>query len=502
MTLRRLTRVELNNTLQQLLGDASHPADELPADVAANSGFLTGNDVATVDAERISEMAQTVAGAAAAKLDMLSGCAAASVGEAMCAKQFIASFGRRAFRRPLDAGEVMAFQQLYDKVHGAIGVDHKGSMAVLLQAMLQSPSFLYHWEVGPRGGQRESGLVKLGPYELASRLSYFLWQSMPDDALFDAADKGRLANAADVEREARRLLADPRARPALLDFHRQWFKLVGVEKLVIANVFPLAAAQAAADEVAAFVDYVLTGEGAGKLATLLAAPLGFANATSAKLYGLASVTGTAMRKVDLDPGQRAGILTQLAFLAQTGKGLASEPIYRGGVVLEQILCEQKPPPLAAVPKLAEPQANMSTREQHQMHQSNPVCAACHQAFEPLGYAFETYDGAGRWRTQDGGKPVDASGTVTTTRGHETLTFKNAVELARALAKSPQVQACAVTKVFRYQAGAVESDADAPALAAALAKAGKGDLDLRELLVATASSTSFLYRAPTSGEVLQ
>jgi hypothetical protein len=501
MALRRLTRTELDNTFKQLLGDGSRPADQLPADVSGDSGFLTGNDVSIVDAQALADMTGAVVATALAKLDALAGCAPPATPEAACARQLATAFGKRVFRRPLDAAEVSALGALFDKVRSQIGLDYKASMGILLQAILQSPSFLYHWQVGPQGARREGGLVRLGPYELASRLSYFLWQSMPDDALFDAADRGRLATAADVEREARRMLADARAKPALLEFHLQWLRLAGVEKLQVGTVLPSRAAQAAADEVAALVDHVMAGDGGGKLSVLLSAPLGFANADLAKVYGIGGVTGTNLRKVDLDPAQRAGIFTSVGFLALNAKGLASEPIYRGVVLLEQVLCEQKPPPLPAAPRLADPQPNVTTREQHQMHQSNPVCVGCHQSFEPLGYAFESYDGAGRWRTQDAGKPVDASGTVTTPNGNETFTFKNAVDLARGLAGSKQVHACAAKKLRRYESGLPESDADAANLDAAVAAFERSGLDLRELMVALATGPSFLYRAPSAGEAL-
>ena len=225
MPLRRLTRREYNNTIRDLLGDTSRPADGFPPDQESDFTFRRAGLVATVDATRLGGAAETLADAAEARFATLVPCApAAPADEEPCARKFIESFGLRAYRRPLEPDEVERHLKLYRDGRGAAQLDHQGAIKLLIEAMLQSPHFVYRWELGPGSGQKEGTGGAPGP--LRDRLAGCrtpCWGSMPDQALFDAAAGGRLATEADVEREARRLLADPRAKETLITFVEEWF---------------------------------------------------------------------------------------------------------------------------------------------------------------------------------------------------------------------------------------------------------------------------------------
>jgi hypothetical protein len=495
LPLMRLSRDELNNTIADLLGITGAPADVLPRDRLAESRFPTGNLIDDVDAQRLFEMVETVAVAALGQLPHLSECDAAARGEAACARDFITRFGRRAWRRPLETAEAAALEEVYTAFRKELGHDHPNGLRIVLETMLLSPSFLYHWG---RGARRVGGLIKLGPHELASRLSYFLLRSMPDAELFAAADAGRLGTEAEVEAQARRLLATPRAEQAIVDFHQSWLELDGLDDVQKGKDFPPTGLAAAGRELDAMVRYVMRGD--GKLATLLTAPLGFPDSVLARLYGV-TAAGAAHQRVELPPTERAGVLTQIAFLARNGRDAESHPILRGVRVLEDLLCETKPPALPMVPEPRPATPDLTTRERYQQHATDGACAACHRVIDPFGFAFEHYDGHGRYRATDGKKPVDAKGEITTPGGQR-FVFDSAIDLVRQLGASKAVRACFGRQTFRLATGRREVAADAAALTAIDRALERSVADLREVLVAVVTSPSFMSRAESAGEVLQ
>jgi hypothetical protein len=497
--LRRLSRLEYDNTLRDLLGDTTAPSRGLSADLRDGNGFAAGAWIDTVDAGGLLEVSEAVAARAIQNVPELTACAAGAAGEPACARQVVTTFGRRAYRRPLTAAEVAALEAFYKAARDTLGADHKNAMRLVVQVILQSPSFLYHAE-GAAGGVREGNLLRLGPHALAARLSYFLWSSMPDAELFAAADADALKTPAQIEAQARRLLKAPKAADALASFALQWLETPSVAALEkSSSSFTADTARAAADEARMFMTDLLAGPGDGRLATLLTARTTFMNAGLAKLYGVDGVSGSALVARPLDPNQRAGVLTQTAFLATHAAGADSHPVKRGIVVLERLLCEHPPSPPQEVPDPKPPAPNLSTRERFAEHATNAGCAGCHKLFDDIGFAFETYDGLGRFRTMDGGKPVDASGTFTT-GGGETFRFAHARELAEALARSPQVRACMTRQWLRFALGREDGPGDAAAIAAVTEAYARKDADLRELLVALTTSRSFLYRTPAAGEV--
>jgi hypothetical protein len=503
MPLLRLTRREYQNTLRDLalVDDAAVVAADLPADVSDGHGFELAPPVSRTDVERLQGAAEQVGRAVAARLSKLLPCDPAAAGEEACARQLVVSFGRRAYRRPLAADEVDALVAYYRRVRSELGYDFAGGVRVVVQVMLQSPSFLYHWERGPAPATREGGLVRLGADELAARLSYFLWSTMPDARLFQAADAGRLRTAADVASEARRMLADARARDTIRAFHEALFglpMLASAQKdqhLFAAFTPELAGAMQA--ETTAFVASVFA-EDRAPLETLLAAPYTFANGALAQLYGLPGVSGSNLRRVPLDPSQRLGALTQASLLTLLSLPEATSPVRRGKFVLSRILCAPPPPPppdVMASPLPVEP--GLTRRAQYEAYAAVEPCRSCHVRMNAIGFAFEAYDAIGRFRTTDAGKPIDTA--IALDLDGATRSFAGAPQLANALSRSPQVQECMTRQWLRYALRRDEADAEAGSVAAAHEAFAAAGFDLRALVAAITTTRAFLYRAPAPEE---
>jgi hypothetical protein len=497
----RLTRFEYDNTVRDLLGDTTRPGSALPEDNEGPHGYDVAAAVSPLDATVLQEIAERLASGAVKNLAKLVPCKSATPDDA-CARQFIASFGQRAFRRPLLPDETTAIQGLYDTARTQLGYDSTQGLRVVIAALLQSPEFLYHWELGAQAPTLAGKLVQLTSWELASRLSYLLTGSMPDDELFAAAQSGALGTAAGVAAQARRLLAAPRARDGMGDLFRQWWDLDRIRRTDKgANVMgwdglrdPMYA------ETKRFVEAVVF-EGDATVKSLLTAPYTFTNnANLAKVYGATlpatTVNPAPMQKIDLDPGQRAGFLTQGSFLAAQAAPTDTSPVKRGKLVLTQILCTKIPDPPAEVPALPPASSTLKTMRQRSVeHMQNPLCAACHRLLDPLGFAFEIYDTVGKFRTMDRTDPIDASGTFTI--GGRERAFKNALELTQILGAAPETHACAARQMLRYALGRLETMDDAPSLDE-VARTG----NLRDLVLALVQSKAFMFRAPAPGEVLR
>jgi hypothetical protein len=377
------------------------------------------------------------------------------------------------------------------------------ALAYVLQGMLLSPYFLYHWPLGPGAPARDGALVRLGPHEIASRLSYFLWGSLPDAALFAAADAGKLATPAEIAEQARRMLKDAKARDTVASFQAQWLELDRLSEIErdpkTYPEFSDALLQAMREEAVAFATHVLA-DGDGRLETLLAAPFSFLNEPLARVYRVSGVTGTALVKRDLDPRQRAGVLTQTALLTAGANAYEAHPVKRGVHVIEKFLCEHVPPPppdVAAEPPMFDP--NSTTRQRFDALTSPANCAGCHKVINGVGYGFEAYDAIGRYSPMQAGRAVDDSGQVTL--DGVTHAFKGATELAALFAKSDQVRRCLGTQWVRYALGRHEAPEDAASLVAALDAFARSGYDVRELLVALVRTKAFTHRTPAAGEVL-
>jgi hypothetical protein len=491
-----MTRFEYSNTVRDLLGDATDPAAGFGAEEEA-LGF--NNNAANLVtsaalAEKYMLAAEGISARATEPLSRNVPCDPATVGDDACARQFIAQFGKRAFRRPLTSDETAMFFGLFDA--GRKGADFRSGIQLVIEAALQSPPFLYRVELGTTAAAGEQ-VVRLNGWELASRLSYFLWGSMPDDALFAAAEAGQLATPAELAAQARRMLDDPRAKQAVANFHQQWLdfdRLASVGK--DAKLFPEwspAVGELMREETSSFIEDVVF-KGGGDLKGLLTAPYSFLNAPLAKLYGVPGPTGTAFEKVNLDPTQRAGILTLGSLLTINAHSNQTSPVHRGKLVRELLLCDRMPPPPPTIMITApSPDPGSTARQRFAQHSADSACSACHALMDPLGFGFENYDALGRFRTEENGKTIDASGTITSSDIDGP--FTGVVDLARKLAGSGEVQACYATQWFRFAFGRGETAEDACTMAKLRTQFAAKQGNIKELLVSFTQTDAFLYRRP-------
>jgi hypothetical protein len=500
--LRRLTIHEYNNTVRDLLGIDSAPGRDFASD-RESGGFATGGPVTTsTDAARLLESAENMASAAAARLDSLLPCPGIgedAAAQAACARGFIEKFGRRAFRRPLTTDEVADLEKVYTAHRGGeINHPFKEAVRAVLSAMLVAPQFVYRTEGFGSPPIKDGNVIRFGPHEMAARLSYGLWGTMPDDELFAAADANRLSSKAQLNQQTRRMLADPRAREAITDFHAQWLeieRLAQESKDAKFNQFTPELVAAMGAETAAFAGDILLGPRAtGSMEQLFTSSETTVTPALAQLYG-----ATGSGAVTLNPAQRAGLFTQASFLAMHAGTAESNPVRRGAVVLKRVLCtEVPPPPNDDVGQPAPPAAGLTTRERFAMHSMN-ACATCHVQMDPIGFAFENYDAIGAWRTTEQGDPVDAAGTVKLASGE--LRFKNAVELMGQLARTPEARDCFSTQWLRYFLRRAELPGDQASLRAAQEVWRKSSYDIRELLVALTEMPAFTHRTLSVGETL-
>ena len=483
--LRRLTRIEYDNSVRALLGQDVDVSRGFSPDERA--GAFPGNYHTPISEMQFTQYASAASALAAQALDDLSTllpCDPAA-DEAGCAESFIRDFGARAFRRPLEDAEVASYRQLFElgkNGDGTIaGAGFENGIKVVIEALLQSPHFLYLIE----------GPGPLTQHQLAARLSYFLWKSPPDATLATAADEGRLASGETLVAEARRLLNDERALSVLADFHTHWLSLESVVDLEKSEeIYPgfEEVKGALTEETRRFVGDVLT-QGDGRLDTLLTASFTYANGPLRALYGVqGGGDGVGWQRIELDPAQRSGLLTQASFLASHGEEGAA-PIHRAAAIREQFLCaELPPPPPGADQNLPPPAPTTTTRERLDRHRQDPSCGACHRLLDPLGFAFEAYDGIGRYRQTEGGKPVDDSGELIGTDVDGP--FVGARELNEKLLGSRDVHRCLVLQWFRYAFGRLEEKADTCVLDALVDRFAETNHDISDLVLAIVESTAF------------
>ena len=491
---RRLNRFEYNNTVRDLLGDTSQPADDFPTEEKRN-GF--DNDAIALQisptlVEQYLNAAEKLAITAVANMAALVPCNPVTVGEDACANTFIAAFGAKAFRHPLSADESARLRGVYDA--GRKIADFKTGVQLVVETALQSPQFLYRVEFGAAPGAGEQ-VVKLTSWEMAARLSYLLWQSMPDDQLRAAAEQDQLTTKSAIVAQVDRMIQDPKARSVVAHFHDLWLHLDqfdAIEKdAKVFTTFTPALVPLMSEETHRFLDHLIW-DGEGDVASLFTAPYSFMNAQLASYYGVTGPTGSAFVKVTLDPKQRLGLLTLGGMLSMLAKANQTAPVQRGKFIREQLFCAQLPPPppniMIKPPDLS---PTLSTRERFAAHRTEASCSACHQLMDPIGLTLENYDGAGLFRTTENGKPIDVSGEIV--NSDVPGTFDGAAGLAGKLAESPSVKVCVARSWFRYAYGRTELPADACTLATVDQKFKDGGFKVRDLVVALTQTDAFLYR---------
>jgi hypothetical protein len=510
--IRRLTRGEYNNTVYQLFGDTSLPANAFPPDEEAG-GFdnqATALVVSPLLAEGYLTAAENLATAHAPTLMQdLPDCSGGSVDEDACtgdAEAFIRSFGKRVYRRPLTDDEVSAYVEMFEQgvlLGDTDGYSAQTGVEIVVQTMLQSPHFLYRVEFG-MPDPVEGDVVKLTSYEVASRLSYLLWNTMPDTALFEAADRDELQTAEQIEAQAYRMLDTPRAREAVKNFHRQWLQLDDIVPRISAvgrdtEIYPdyyeglLPLWQT---ETEAFFEYAIFEQDA-TVQELFTAPYTMMNSELADFYGVSGPAGLAFERVDVDPTRYSGFLTQAGILALNSMINRSSPIHRGKFVREVLLCQIPPPPPDKIPEPPNVDESQTTREQFAQHSEDSLCQGCHVYMDPIGLGFEHFDGLGRWRDDEWGQPIDASGELVLTDVDGP--FNGATELGQMLAGSEQVRRCVTQQWFRFGYGRVETEEDTCTMDSLYAEFEAADFDIKELIVALTTTQAFRYRHAANPE---
>jgi Protein of unknown function (DUF1592)/Protein of unknown function (DUF1588)/Protein of unknown function (DUF1595)/Protein of unknown function (DUF1585)/Protein of unknown function (DUF1587) len=493
--LRRLSRSEYANTVVELFGEQAAVAVNFIREARVN-GFdnnAQSRAVSNLLAQEYFETAEKLSTAAVTKLSDLVACDPAGQGEPACLDKFLDGFGKRVWRRPLLPAERESLKQVFTQGRTTTFAD--GVQAVL-QVMLLSPQFMYRVEKGvPVSG---ADYLRLGPYEVASRLSYLVWGSMPDATLFAAADAGKLSTREEVKAQAQRMLDDPRAARMVTTFAGQWLRLDEISDIEKqAEPYPAFKPElkdAFRGEVEAFFNQVLW-KGDGKLDTLLTAPYTFVNEPLAAYYGIKGVTGPAFQQVQLDPKQRVGFLTQAGLMSVLGvnDGGLNSLVYRGLFVRERLFCQPVPDPPPDAQSMNPPVTPATTaRESSVARQAISLCGSCHALMDKIGLGFENFDGIGLYRTTDKGKPVDASGELTSTDVDGA--FNGAVDLAAKLASSKDAHACLATQWFRYGFGREETAQDSCSLDGLKQVAISSGGNFKELLLALTQTDTFLLRS--------
>lgn len=496
----RLTHSQYDNTVRVLLGLADvTPSDNFIGDPAF-SGF-TNNAASLLVSERLARdyrrAAESLAELAVAPgpLAALLPCDAAA-GDEACARTFIEAFGRRAYRRPLSTEDVDAYLALFQRGQALFssGTPFEQGIRHVIEAFLQSPHFLYRVELSQE--LDSDYLIPLDGYEIASRLSYLLWNGTPDDELLDAAASGELTTDAGIEAQARRLLDDARATGPVDDFHEQWLDLARYDNVAKdAELYPdfsPAVASSMKEETRRFIRHVIL-ELEGSHADLLTSTTTFVNADLAPIYGLEGSFGPDFTQVELAPSQRSGLLTQSGFLASHAYTTSSSPIHRGVFVQRKILCTPIPDPPGDIdtelPPLSE--SIKTTKQQVEVHTSPDACVGCHSLINAPGYALESFDAVGAWRTEDNGEPIDPTGTFPLDGAD--VAVDGPIDLIQRLAESEAAKACYLREWYRYGFAREETEADKCTMDFLNEQLAESGYDVKEMLVQFTLTRTFRYR---------
>ncbi|MEP6536459.1 MAG: DUF1592 domain-containing protein [Bryobacteraceae bacterium] len=501
--LRRLTQSQYNNTVRDLLKDASSPANQFPPEDYVN-GFKNQYQALSVSpllTEAYSRAAEKLAANAFRRGDSrgLIPCKPTSESDAACRVKFIRTFGRKAYRRPLEPQEIAWHETIFKGEKTFLA----GAQAVI-ETMLQSPSFIFWLE--------DTHNPKWKAYARASRLSYFIWDTQPDDALLESAAKGELSTPDGLERVTRRMLSDPKAKGGVEEFISEWLRF---DRVTTASrerrIYPLFnrdLAKSMTEEAKRFVGDLVWND--GNFMDVFTAKYSFINSDLAAVYKMPP-PAQDFQRVNFSPeSERAGVLGQALFLTLTSKPDETAPTGRGLFIREQFLCQQVPPPPPGVdtnlPPIEESRP-VTNRERLAGHANVKMCAGCHTLIDPIGFGLEKFDAIGMRREKHklmfypapgagGGrraKPkeveleLDTKGAVAGVPNSE---FTSPSELGAILAKTPQCQECMVKQVFRYMSGRLDTPADRPVISQSLEAFRKSDYKFKELMVALIQAKEF------------
>jgi len=500
----RLNRYEYKNTIRDLLGVDYNPYNDFPSD-DVGYGFDNIGDVLSmppllfekyvVAAKKIAD--QAVAGKDKDKLIFIAKPGEATAGgkpkpNRDLAKECLTKLASRGFRRTAQSDEIERLLKLFDAGEKLEGGDFEKSMKLPIRGLLVSPFFLFRVEAE---GYAETYPVT--PFELASRLSYFLWRSMPDDELLDLAKSGKLLNGKVLEAQALRMLKDPKAFALSEDFTPQWLQIRRLEDMKFdASQFPSADAQMRKDmihETVLFFDAVMKED--LSILSFLDADFTFVNDRLARLYGLPG--GGNFQKIKLSDPRRGGVMTMAAVLAATSDPNRTSLVKRGKWVMETILSTPPPPPVPDAANLKDdPEAlRLPLRQRMEKHRSDPNCASCHKRMDPIGFGFENYDAIGAWRDQDKGQPVDSAAVLP-----DGQKFNGPIELKKILKeKKGEFLEGFTEKLLTYALGRGVEPFDGPVVKSISDAVAKKDYRFSALILEIVKSYPFMYRQKDRGK---
>jgi hypothetical protein len=411
--------------------------------------------------------------------------------EEACAKRIIAELTRRAYRRPIDDDDLAKPMAFYREAHAADGFESGIEMA--LSSILVSPRFLFRIERDPEGLQSGSA-YEISDLELASRLSFFLWSSIPDDELLVAAERGELRNPDVLEQQMQRMLNDPRSNALVTNFSSQWLYLRNLDtKTPDARRFPDFddnLRQAFRQETELFFQSIIRED--RSVLDLIKADYTYLNERLAKHYGIPHIYGSRFRRVELpEESHRGGLLRHGSILTVTSYATRTSPVIRGHWILENLLGTPTPPPPQDVPALEDivVGAELPIRERLAKHRANAACASCHDIIDPIGFALENFDAVGRWRDREFGRPVDSKGRLP---GSDTIEGVSGLE--RGILQRPEMFVATMTeKLFIYALGRGIEVHDGPAVRQVVRSAAKNHYRFSEVIWGIINSPPFQMR---------
>lgn len=410
--------------------------------------------------------------------------------EVECSRQVLGAFAERAWRRPLTTGELDSLVELSEAAREG-GDPWEDAIRQALKTVLVSPHFIFRVELDP--DPLSLTAHPLGDYELASRLSYFMWSSMPDDDLFAAAKAGALQDPTELQDQVVRMLGDEKAEALVANFAGQWlyFRALGPNVVKDPALFPTfdeALLTSMRTEMEMFFRSFITER--RSLRELLSSETSFVDARLAAHYGLPVPEGTGFQEVPVVDAHRRGLLTQAGLMTVLSHPQVTSPVKRGKWVLEQLLCLPPAPPPPGVDTMPpKPNPDASVREQLEQHRTNPMCAGCHNMIDPLGLGLEHYDPIGAYRTMDGGKPIDATGNLP----NGGASFEDGVGMSDALAESDGFATCSVRHTLTYALGRGVGNDDFEFIEDIVAQASVADFALEDIVIAIVTSDVFRMR---------
>lgn len=488
VTLHRLNKTEYNNSVHDLLGTQQTPADNFAADPTAN-GFDNNADALTLSTTDLQFYETAAEGLANELVDpnnpqftKLAPCQNMNA-MAACVTNFVQTQGLRFWRRPLTSTEVTAITTLAATTAAS---NYPEQIETASIAMLMSPYFIFRVELDPNNAPTE--VHPLSGYELATRLSYFLWSSTPDSALLAAAADGSILTDAGLQAQVTRMLADPHAVALTSDFAGQWLELRATQAMQPdPNVFPtwdenLRSAMIQQTELT-FGDLL---DGSQPLSSIFTSNTTYMNDRLAQHYGMPAVGSSTLKKVAA--GTRKGLLTQAAVLASTSFAIRTSLVRRGAYVMGQLLCIPPAPPPANVPQLPSGSTTYVTQRQRlESHVNNPSCAACHNTIDPYGFVLEVFDGIGASRTTDNGGAIDPTATL-----QDGTHLSGVADLTTLMSNDVRVPNCMVQQLYIYALGRSLTTSDTATLQSLQAKFGTNQR-VDQLIQSIALSDAFRMR---------